>query len=282
MSEAEKQSSEESQVVSTAPLAANRHHSRFDRWRWPITLFLSVTILCVAGYFIFARSQTVLSESLSESFRVASALSQKAEDVAERFRQGTITRTFTASLPSVEQAGSGRLELATLDSTERFKTKDQLKIWWDYVSLGTTTSEISVPVTYRYHLKLGDPWALSISNQTCLVTAPRIRPTLPPSIHTGRMEKTTKNGWGRFNATDQLEDLEKSMTATLVQFADDDDRLALVREEARKTVASFVKNWLLKEDQWREDRFHNVIVRFQDEPEESTITETVSFVSPSD
>jgi len=52
--------------------------------------------------------------------------------------------------------------------------------------------------------------------------------------------------------------------------------MALVREEARKTVAGFVKNWLLKEDQWREDRFHSVIVRFSDEPEENSLIETVS------
>ena len=280
MSDPEEQSKIDSPEVLNDLQVTNSNHSRLDRWRWPLALLTSISILSITGYFIFDRSQEALSESLSESFHAASAFSQRAEAVAERFRQGSITRTFIASLPSIKQAGSGRLELATLDSTERFKTKDQLKIWWDYVSLGTTTSEISVPVTYRYHLKLSDSWTLSISNQTCLVTAPRIRPTLPPSIHTGRMEKTTKNGWARFNATDQLDELEKSMTATLVQFAGDEKRLALVRDEARKTVASFVKNWLLKENQWREDRFHNVIVRFHDEPEPSPTSETVSFVRP--
>ena len=54
--------------------------------------------------------------------------------------------------------------------------------------------------------------------------------------------------------------------------------MALVREEARKTVAGFVKNWLLKEDQWREDRFHSVIVRFSDESEDPRLIETVSLL----
>jgi hypothetical protein len=40
----------------------------------------------------------------------------------------------------------------------------------------------------------------------------------------------------------------------------------LVREEGRKTVAEFVRDWLLREDQWRTDRFHTIKVIFADEP----------------
>ena len=252
--------------------SAHLHH-----WRWPLVFMLSMALISWTAFEIFTSGQTALQNSMRESADLAASISNKAEAIVEKFQQGTITHTFLASLPSVENSGSGLLELATHDSTERFRSEDKLQIWWNYVSLGTTVSEISVPVTYRYHLKLDGHWELSVSNQTCLVTAPRIRPTIPPSIHTGRMQKSTQNGWGRFNADDQLDELEKSITATLVQFADDPARMKLVRDEARRTVAAFVKNWLLKENQWRDDRFHSVIVTFQDESANERL-ETASLI----
>ena len=39
----------------------------------------------------------------------------------------------------------------------------------------------------------------------------------------------------------------------------------LAREPCRKTVAEFVKTWLLKEDHWRTDRFRTIKVIFADE-----------------
>ena len=38
-----------------------------------------------------------------------------------------------------------------------------------------------------------------------------------------------------------------------------------MRESSRRTVANFVRSWLLREDQWRSDRFHAVKVIFADE-----------------
>ena len=278
MSEPEKQNTSPPSAEPGQGLEGMVSPGHLHLWRWPLVFLCSVALISWTAFQIFSQSQATLKSSVQESVDLAATISNKAEAIAEKFQQGSITRTFLASLPQIENSGSGRLELATLDSTERFRTEDKLQIWWNYVSLGTTVSEISVPVTYRYHLKLDGPWDLSVSNQTCLVTAPRIRPTIPPSIHTGRMQKSTKNGWGRFNADDQLDDLEKSLTATLVQYADDPARLKLVRDEARRTVAAFVKNWLLKEDQWRDDRFHSVVVVFQDEPSEVEL-ETINLTS---
>lgn len=247
-----------------------------DRLRWPLAFLLSITILSVTAFLILRQSQTAIGTQLNQTAAFAEKLIEKTGAFAEKFQQGHITQTFVASLPNIKSSEAGRLELATLDSVESFRSEDNLRVLGNKVSLGTTISEISVPVTYRYHLNLSDHWELSVSNQTCLVTAPRIRPTIPPSIHTGRMEKSTKNGWARFNADEQLEDLEQSLTATLVQYADDEDRIVLIRERARRTVANFVKNWLLREDQWREDRFHAVIVRFDDEPEQDPLVETAA------
>ena len=105
-----------------------------------------------------------------------------------------------------------------------------------------------------------------MSGQTCLVVAPPIRPSLPPAIHTDRMEKRSEAGWARFNAQRQLDALERGITPTLNRYAMDPRHLDLVRDKCRQTVAEFVRTWLLREDQWRTDRFHTITVLFADEP----------------
>ena len=236
------------------------------RCRWPLVLLGLAVIAAIVGLIAWNQSQSAMRDAVGQAAQAVNVASDSAVAIAEKFRSGTITKTFLASLPKIKNSGSGRLELAVLQSTETFRSEDNLRIGWDYVSLGTTVAEISVPVTYRYHLRLEEVWNLEVSNQTCLVTAPPILPTLPPSIDTGKMIKSSRNGWARFNAGEQLEAMEKSLTAKLSQYAGEEDRIALVREPARKTVVAFVRNWLLREDQWRQDRFHRIEVRFADEP----------------
>lgn len=187
--------------------------------------------------------------------------------LAEKFRQQHITETFISALPTFARTPGGNLELATATSTETLTRTDERTIAWDMVYLGQTVSEISVPVTYRYHLNLRDPWKLEVVGSTCVVRAPAIRPTLPPAIHTDQMQKRSNAGWARFDAKEQMTELERSLTPRLTRHAGDPRRLALVREECRKTVAEFVRDWLLREDHWRSDRFSSIKVIFADEPE---------------
>jgi len=185
--------------------------------------------------------------------------------VAEKFHSGTITNRFLAAIPELSSARTGLLELATAQVTETFIRSEEKRIFWDWISLGETVTEIRVPVTYRYHVRLADPWRLETSGQTCVVHAPSLRPSLPPAIRTEKMEKKTERGWLESNADQQMTDLEKSITPTLEEYAKDKHHLDFVREECRKTLAEFVKSWLLKEDYWRSDRFHTIVVLFEDE-----------------
>lgn len=186
--------------------------------------------------------------------------------IAARFRQQTITETFLSALPTIARTPGGTLELATATSTETLTRADERTILWDSIYLGKSVSEISVPVTYRYHLNLRDPWKLEVSGNTCIVRAPAIRPSLPPAIHTDQMRKRSEVGWARFDAREQMAELERSLTPRLTRHAGDPRRLALVREDCRKTVAEFVRDWLLREDHWRKDRFTAIQVIFADEP----------------
>jgi hypothetical protein len=191
-------------------------------------------------------------------------LARDVGDIAERFKSGRITTTFIASIPRLQPGGT-LLELAAYEATETFSRTDERYVFFDLVPLGRTVAEIRVPVTYRYHLRLNDPWHLDVRGPVCLVRAPRIRPTLPPAIHTDRMQKRIQSDWLRFDAATQMETLERSLTPTLMGRAVDRDHLELVRETCRQRVAQFVRGFLLREDQWRTDRFSAVTVVFEDE-----------------
>jgi hypothetical protein len=174
----------------------------------------------------------------------------------------TITRQFSEYLPTVGPA-DGILETATSSVPETFTQTDSASLF--NIPLGTTVSEIRVPAVYRYHIRLFDPWKLVMSGQVCLVFAPQFQPSLPPAIITSQMEKSTSSGWLRFDADDNLDALERSITGELESRANDKMHRDFVREACRQSVAQFVKTWLLKQDYWRDDRFHQIVVVFPDE-----------------
>ena len=130
--------------------------------------------------------------------------------------------------------------------------------------VGTTTVEIRVPVTFRYHILLSDPWHLAAKGNVCFVYAPQFRPTLPPAINTGLMEKRAESGWARFDKNERLDELKRDMTGMLVQRARSAPHLNLVREQCRKSVGEFVKNWLIQKSQWT-NNFDAIVVVFPDE-----------------
>jgi hypothetical protein len=235
------------------------------RLRWPLTLVV-LAILALAAYRWTLREA---GDFVGDAGDAVAAVGDQLASIGEKFRTGTITHTFVSSIPEIEGTGLGNLELATVEVNEIISITDEARILWDRVSLGETVSEIRIPVNYRYHLRLADPWRIEVSGQTCLVRAPRVRASQPPAIDTERMTKHSESGWGRFNAAEQLEELERSLTPTVERYAEDPRHIDLVREQARRTVAEFVRIWLLAEDHWREDRFHSIVVQFEDEPVES-------------
>lgn len=231
------------------------------------------TLILVAGtlglaLIAFLTWQNTVRAPAHAVHQVASVVERAVTNLpalAERFLTGQITHTFQASLPKISTSGGDILEVATLESEETFRREDARLAFWDTLYLGTTVSEIRVPVTYRYHLRLSDPWELAARDRVCLVRAPVLRPSQPPAIHTDRMVKSTERGWARLNEVENLNELERSITPTLKVRAREPERLNLVRETSRQAVADFVRRWLLQEDHWRHDRFSAVIVVFADE-----------------
>lgn len=227
-----------------------------------------------------------LRETAKEGGRAAAdtvrAMSDGAAEIASRFATGTITTTFISAIPRLVPDGGARLELAAFEATETLSRTDDRRIIFDMVPLGSTVSEIRVPVTYRYHLRLDEEWRLMVADGNCLVHAPPIRPTLPPAIHTDRMEKRSESGWLRFNEDEEMESLERSLTPSLVERARDADHLELVRERCRRRVAEFVQSWLLLEQQWGPERFTHVEVVFGDEEDDGPSMRAPSVIEDGD
>ena len=164
-----------------------------------------------------------------------------------------------------ELTGELNLELATATFHETFSKTDSLSTFWGLLDLGTSTVQVQVPVTYRYHLCLRDPWKLELHHRRLIVHAPVVKPSLPPAIHTDKLTTLAVRGWARGSTSDLLVALQQSITPTLNQYAGDHRHLELVRPQCRASVAEFVQLWLEREGH----RFPEIAVIFADE--QSTI-----------
>lgn len=171
-------------------------------------------------------------------------------------------------VPVVFRTPGGLLEVGCVDFTEDFFKADS-KTWW-VIYLGTTVSQIQVPVTYRYHIELLKDWTVDVRDNICTVNAPPITPSLPVAFDSSKMTKKTESGWARFNKDENLRSLEISITPELNKRAGSPQYIGQVREAARKTVAEFIQSWLLKDGVagWKNDSNHVVKVIFPGEPEE--------------
>lgn len=224
------------------------------------------------------ESKAAAAAATAKAEEYAGKLAAFVEDAANKFKTGQITETFRAEIPVFESAGIGLLEVGTAEATETFRQSDVRRVAWDWVYLGETVTEITVPVTYRYHLDLAGDWDIAVSDGNCVVKAPGLKPSLPVAIHTDKLEKKTSRGWARFNTGEQLEKLQKTITPRLNATAAKPEHLDNIREDARVTVARFIRAWLVREDQWQEGKITTVTVLFPDESIPLTpSTPTVTF-----
>ena len=177
----------------------------------------------------------------------------------------TDTSITASGIPVVMRSPGGLLEIATVTVYERFTRTDTKEFWG--ISLGTTVSIIQVPVTYRFHIEMAREWPIYINGKTAIVRAGEVKPSLPAAIDTSRMEKYSQNGWARFNRNDNLDALERSISPELRTRAQIPAIRQLAMDAGRKTVREFVTTWLLKEQGWKQDTDHKVVVLFPGETE---------------
>jgi hypothetical protein len=175
----------------------------------------------------------------------------------------TISTTAQSERVVVMPTAGGRLEIATVRARETL-TRASSKVLFDLIDLGTTVSEVRVDAVYRFHIGMEKAWPLRIAGRTCLVGAGPVRPTLPVAFDSGKVERSTASGWARFDKAANLRELESSLTPLLAGRAPQYRKQA--QEAGRAVVAEFVLEWLVREQQWRRDPEHRVVVVFADEP----------------
>ncbi len=176
-----------------------------------------------------------------------------------------INESFRETVTRIASTDGDVLEVATLETDETVTKMDMKTLFNNTVYLGTTVSEIRTPVVYRYHIKLSDDWSIERRSGRVWVVAPAIRPSLPPAIRTEGMQKRSEAGWLRFNAVENLGELEKNLTPSLEKRAGDERHINMVREACRKSIAEFVRKWVVQSEHWSTDAVQSITVVFPDE-----------------
>lgn len=199
---------------------------------------LGVTLALVAGLVAWFLIERVAG--------AARGMGDVLHEMADRLHTRSVEETFRERITQVVSTEGDILELAQVEAEESFTRADSRSLFGDMVYLGTTISEIRVPVVFRYHLKLSDEWKIVIQDQEVRVLSPMLRPSLPPAIRTDGMEKKSASGWLRFNAAENLAQLEKGLTPQMERRAGDKRHLNLAREASRQSVEQFVRKWVLE------------------------------------
>jgi len=169
----------------------------------------------------------------------------------------------TIALPMVFRTPGGLLEVAGINTTEIFTKTSMLTIAG--VNLGTTVSQIQVPVTYRYQITLAKDWKVHLRHGRLLVIAPAVTSSVPVAIDTSMMRMQTRSGWARFNGGENLDSLLREITPELEKTARAPRYIEAQREQARKTVTEFAAKWLVTQERWKGVRTDQIQVYFVDE-----------------
>jgi hypothetical protein len=170
----------------------------------------------------------------------------------------------TIALPIAFRTPGGLLEVAGINTTETFTKTSLLTIAG--INLGTTVSQIQVPVTYRYQIGLAKNWKIHLRNGKLLVIAPAVMPSVPVAIDTSRMQMRTQSGWARFDGRENLDSLLREITPELEKTARAPHYIEAQREQARKTVTEFATKWLVTQERWKGVMTNQIQVYFVDEP----------------
>lgn len=164
----------------------------------------------------------------------------------------------------VMRTAGGLLEVSTMTAEERFDSTTNHTILG--VSIGKTVAQIRVPAVYRYHIPLAKDWTFRSTDESLVVIAPPVMPSLPVAIDTGKLEGLSSGIWSPLTGTSALGTLQKSIAASLGDKAATPQLILLQRESARKTVAEFVQKWVIDQPRWKGKKQPVVFVFFADEP----------------
>lgn len=161
----------------------------------------------------------------------------------EGFKSGKVTTEFHDYVSTIK--GNNALWVASLKSVDTFTRRDKKTYFWDMLSLPDVVVEIKVPVEYNYYVSLKDGWKFEWDDQkkSIIVTAPLLYSGTPaPDI--SNMEIYERENSIFRDAEKVRAELKSEISARLLWAAD--EKIPLVRETARKEIASFIRDWFIR------------------------------------
>ena len=216
-----------------------------------------IVLILVAAFFLYHYSPVRAAGSAAD--RMLGSASELVKSLTEE----NIKMTFESKLLSVADTKGGLLEVAVLESVENFRREASSSF------RGTTVTEASAQAVFKYHVPLREGWEIAIEESDevtkCQVVAPVLQPSLPVAFKSDQLRTSSKEGWLRWDESEEKDALLAQITPELNKRAS--SNIESVREVARKTIKEFVHNWLL--EQWSDERFSYVEVQFADEVETS-------------
>jgi hypothetical protein len=154
--------------------------------------------------------------------------------------------TVAGGLPVVMPTAGGRLEVSTVTVYERFSRTDVKRMLGvDLPILGTTETHLQLRTVYRYAIDMEKAWPIERAGDAWVVRAGPVKPTLPVAFDTRDLQHYTRQGWARFDAVESSVELLRGITPQLESRARSPAYQQLAADAGRKTVAEFVKSWLL-------------------------------------
>lgn len=228
-----------------------------SRGGWAIVVAILGVAAIVGGVGLYLVKRTAdLPSDVAEQGRKAL---KDLHSIAEAFRTGTVTTTFTSY--ATEVSGSAFFQFATLKQVEVFERRDTSTVLWGQLALPDVVVEARAPVEYTYYLDLNKPWSLRLEKGVVWVTAPRIEWN-SPAIDASAMRFLVREGSVFRDEGLAVDNLRAGLTEMARVKAR--QNVALVREVGRRKTEEFVLTWLVRG--FSDGGSYRARVVFADEP----------------
>lgn len=227
------------------------------------TLWMVVVLVLAVNAVIFLKTCTAIPGKTIDK------ASQTLSNIAAAFNQGTITTVFLSYATTI--SNHQRLQVATLRQTEVFTQTNQLSTGFGYIPLPDVVVEARAPVEYSYYVDLNASWRFVLKEGVIHVTAPQLRFNTP-AVDASAIHYEVRKG--HFKTTEAQESLKRTVTSLVTIRAR--QNVPLVRENARKQIAEFVENWLMKS--FTDAKQHPVKVYFADEKTPDALSPTPGLI----
>jgi len=211
------------------------------------------------------RNGVLLLTALGVGGVLALAYSEPTSEAAASKILGAVRSAPRAEVIVLRTPG-GLLEVSRIHTTEVFDATIKHSIFG--VEVGETVPRIRLPAVYRYHIELAPEWRVVRADGIFTVVAPRVKPSLPVAVDFAGMRKDVAGTWILlpFTSTDDLDTLERSITAQLAEKAASRDYVDRQRADARETVREFARKWLVEQTRWKSAQYEDIRVLFAEEP----------------